>query len=858
MEALSSHEIRRRFVEFFEKNDHLKIPGTSVVPLNDPTLLFINSGMAPLKPYFLGTKKPPSVRLTNVQPCIRTIDIDDVGDRHHLTYFDMLGSWSIGDYYKKKAVELAYDLLINHLNFDKSKLYVTVYSGDKKLGLDPDNESKEAWKSLGFADDRIIACGEDNFWGPAGETGPCGPCTEVFYDCGPEFGPEHIPGTEFDTTSRYIEIWNAGVFMELNKTGPGQYESLPIKCVDTGSGLERMTMIMNDCDSVYDIDLFQPVFAAIDKIDPNQQISERGRRIIADHSRAACLMIGQGADPSNEGRGYIPRRLIRRSIAILEGCGLKPDGFYEVTEAARKSLVSFYDVLQTRESHIQNTFKREINDYKPVIKKGMKLLSEMLKENPNELSPKQAFELVATHGLPIELIEAYLEKQKIKFDQKGFEKEFEAHKKISKVGLRGSAAESGIKFDKSKFVDTKATDFSGYSSTHEANVKVTNLIQDNKDVQSVDSGSFMMLTDRSCFYGESGGQVGDQGIASNEQCNIQILDTQKAGDTIIHLCKIESGSIKAGDSLQLKINQNRRELIKRNHSATHLLHGVLQRVLGEHVSQKGSLVDEHKLRFDFQHPKAVSQEELLNIEKQVNALIFKNIESSVHNTDYDSAIAGGVTALFGEKYGDEVRVVGFGDSSKELCGGTHVQNTNEIGVFAIKSEASVAKGVRRIEALTSKEAYAYLQHRSEILSNIQLELKSPADKVLDSIQKIKTKAQAKPKKSGSAVLDSFKRITEVKELLVGSFSGEKGEFKSCADTLLQKHPAVCLLSENGEQVTVLIASQKEHSKSYDAKLILAGLLENFKGRGGGKPSFAQGGLEAANTQSVVKTIQKIL
>jgi len=677
-----------------------------------------------------------------------------------------------------------------------------------------------------------------------------GPCTEVFYDCGPEFGPEHVPGTEFDTTSRYIEIWNAGVFMELNKTGPQQYESLPLKCVDTGSGLERMTMIMNGCDSVYDIDLFQPMFKEIDAIDPNKQISERGRRIIADHSRAACVIIGQGADPSNEGRGYIPRRLIRRSIAILEGCGIKPDGFYQVAEAARKSLVSFYEELASRENHIQNAFQKEITEYKPVIKKGMELLGDMLQKNPKELSPKQAFELVATHGLPIELIEAYLEKNKIAFDQKGFEKE---------LGLRGSAAESGLKFDKSKFGDEASTDFSGYASTHESKVSITKLIQDDKEVQSVSSGSFMMLTDRSCFYGESGGQVGDQGSASNKQSQMDILDTQKSGDTIIHLCQLQSGSVKTGDKLELSIDENRRELIKRNHSATHLLHSVLQKVLGEHVSQKGSLVDEHKLRFDFQHPKAVTPEEIKTIEAQVNALIFENIQSSVHNTDYDSAIAGGVTALFGEKYGDEVRVVGFGESSKELCGGTHVGNTNEIGMFAIKSEASVAKGVRRIEALTSKQAYAYLGQRSDILSAIQLELKTPADKVLEGLQKLKTKAQAKPKRSGAAVLDGFQKIGEVKKLVVGSFSGEKSEFKSCADLLLQKHPAVCLLSEQGEQVTVLIASQKEHSKTYDAKQILAGLLDKYKGRGGGKPSFAQGGLtEGATAKTVAETLQNII
>ncbi|WP_096908482.1 alanine--tRNA ligase [Halobacteriovorax marinus] len=853
MKKLNSREIREKFLDYFEKHNHLKIKAASVVPQNDPTLLFINSGMAPLKPYFLGKEEPPNKRLCNFQPCIRTKDIDDVGDRHHLTIFEMMGSWSIGDYYKELACSLAYGLLVDELGFDPKRLYFTVYGGNEALGIKPDHESVEAWKKCGVPEDHIVMLGDDNFWGPAGETGPCGPCTEVFFDCGPEYGPEYKPGKHFDDVSRYIEIWNAGVFMELNKKKDGSFTPLPLKSVDTGSGLERLAMVMNGHDSVYETDLMQPLMDISHKLlksDGSEAFTKKAR-MLTDHIRAAVFILSEGVTPSNEGQGYIPRRLIRKCVAALMAKKASKIDFSEMVDLIVEMMSDYYPQIKSAKEMITYNLNNEINDFIPIVKTGLELIEKELAENKssNKSFPgKVAFDLVTTHGLPLDVLKSDLSDREIELDQAEYDKCYEEHRRASRVISRKGASGDQEKVEE-LVAKLSTTDFVGYE-TEETTSKVNLLIKDSEKVDSVKEGeSFLFTTVKTPFYGESGGQIGDCGWATAGSAKVEIVDTMKVGKIHVHVANVISGEVKDGSEIQLKVDSEIRSDIKRNHSATHLLHAALHKVVGKHAVQKGSLVRSDRLRFDFQNQSAVTKEELDKIEALTNQWIMENSGSETDLLDYDAAIEKGALALFGEKYDSKVRVISFGENSVELCGGTHVSRTGDIGLMLITSESSVAKGIRRIEAVTGREAYKLLQERNNILRKTSELLSVKPSEFESKIQELKKKSSAKkaaPKKV-SATDTKFENENKIEvsgqKIFVAQLNDNADVLKDLGDQLLAKgeYKIICLAGNDGKTIRAFSWVGDDLNKKVKAGDLLKELLKPVGGRGGGKPHFAQGG-----------------
>ena len=859
MKPLNSVEIRERFLKFFKDNDHKIIAGSSLIPRNDPTLLFINSGMAPLKKYFLGEETPPSKRLANVQPCIRTKDIDDVGDRHHLTLFEMLGSWSIGDYYKQGAVELAYDLLVKHLEFDPKKLYVTVYQGDPSIGLPADEESAKAWEKVGIAKDHIIRLGKDNFWGPAGDTGPCGPCTEVFYDFGEKFGPQWQPGQEFVTTSRYIEIWNAGVFMEFNKLSSAKFEPLPIKSVDTGSGLERMVMAMNNFQTVYETDLLKPFMQTGEKLLAGKNAKIESVRMLADHMRAASFIISEGVAPNNEGQGYIPRRLLRKCVAVMVSHSVKSELLVEYCKTLSKSLGDFYPVLTKNLNKTSEVILKEIREFEPVLQNGLKLVDEKLaKLTTKTLSGSDAFEIVATHGVPLEVLKNHCALKQVKVDEQAYELEFEKHRKVSREGAAKSGVGSGSdgphvsnKFGAIEAIEKKVGDlpptlFIGYDKLEVTEEIVKLYDKDGKEIEEANEHSnFYLVTLKSCFYPEGGGQVGDHGMGSNEDSHFDILDTFKVGKIIVHQCHMTAGILHTRDTVQMVVNAPTRLRTRKNHSATHLLNSALRRVLGTHVAQKGSLVDENRLRFDFQHPQALSPEEIVKIEELVNRWIWDNFKADVKEKSYQEAVSSGATTLAGEKYGDKVRTVSFGDSSFELCGGTHVDSTGEIGLFLVTSESSIARGIRRIEGVTGPAALQLVQERGRILKQAAETLATSSDKLLERIAKLKSSPIKVVEANPSSLVSQMQNQEEIKlpfgTALIGQLNVDSKDLKNTAEHLLQKHAFVALVAQDEQTTRILTMASKDTGKKLSAANVIKPILATINGRGGGKENFAQGG-----------------
>ena len=849
MEKLSSLEIRKRFIQFFEEKSHLKISGSSVVPHNDPTLLFINSGMAPLKKYFLGKEEPPSPRLCNFQPCIRTKDIDDVGDRHHLTIFEMLGSWSIGDYYKEKAVSLAYELLVGRLGFDKNRLYVTVYEGSKSLGLDPDLVSAKAWEEVGIDPSHIIQLGEDNFWGPAGETGPCGPCTEVFYDCGDEFGPAWKPGQEFDTTKRYIEIWNAGVFMELNKNIDGTFSSLPLKSVDTGSGLERMAMIMNGFESVYETDLLKPILDLCLKL---YHLDMGTSRMLTDHLRAAAFIIAEGVGPGNEGQGYIPRRLLRKCIAALVKGKIEKVVFDEVIGKVIDILSPIYPKLKSNSEYVYHQINTEIADFMPIVRKGLDKIEDACEGLKGDIFPGEvAFDLVTTFGLPLDVIYSELNAKNLRLDQKSYEKAYEKHRDVSRV-VKSTSGEGGASDEKlgESLKGLNPTSFLGYE-TMEHEGQVLKIFSRGNEVQEVNGhDEFLLVCPETPFYAESGGQSGDFGFVEAGSGRAEIVDTIKWEKIHLHKAKMVEGVMKVGEEVKLCVNKEKRIQTRNNHSATHLLHSALHSVVGKHALQKGSAVNHERLRFDFQNNKALTEEEVEKIENIVNSWIRENSAGKVEVLDYNDALKAGALALFGENYEEKVRVVTFGGNSVELCGGTHVPSTGEIGLFVITSESSVAKGIRRIEGVTGARAFQLLQKRSKILKQASKLLASKPEDIIDSISQLQKKSKEK-KKATEKVSSSTVEYKENLNLILGNsakfmmarLDQDKNALKTLGDQLIDKgdQDIITLVGVEEKSVRTFVWVKKELSKKVNASDLLKKILTPIEGKGGGKPVFAQGG-----------------
>jgi len=842
-----SSDIRAAFLGFFDQHQHHVLGHASLIPQHDPTLLFINSGMAPLKAYFTGEQTPPHPRLCNVQPCIRTIDIDDVGDRHHLTLFEMLGSWSIGDYFKDKAIELAFELLTTVFQFPLSRLYVTVYQGHEGLSLPPDHEAMAIWKRVGMPNDHIVwQPHADSFWGPSGDTGPCGPCTEVFYDTGEAHGPSYHETGVFDTR-RYIEIWNAGVFMEWFKAHDGQFSPLQIKSVDTGSGLERMAMVLNGHSSVYDTDLLAPICHAVTAQLP-EQVSDTAVRLITDHTKAAAFMMADGLTPSNEGRGYVIRRLIRRCLGVLARYQVSTFSFEPVVAAVVDTIGTAYPLVMQNQSRITDILREESTHFSKVIIDGGQRLTERLRTHQGEVfSGQDAFELVATHGMPLEVLDAWLQQEGKQLDREAYDAAVLAHKAISRQSRLSGEQASGLhEGDEGQWEGVGPTQFDGYQHTQGEGTVVW--------VGPLSADAWGVVTDRTCFYAASGGQVGDVGVIEQDGMRFEVTDTQKQGDGVwVHRGQFITGQCQVGDAVRLWVNDTHRREVTANHSATHLLQAALKAVLGDGIKQAGSLVEANRLRFDFACDTKPDPTQLEAVEDWVNEVIQSNIAGDTRVMPLAHALQENATAFFMEKYQGDVRVVSFGDRSKELCGGTHVTRTGDIGLFHVVSEGSIAKGVRRIVAVTGRAARQVHRDRATVLEGVLKTLKATPDSVMTKLEGVLKKdserASQPQRPAGGGVTDEMIRqhVTHSPGGVpyLAQWVHPDSSVKSEVSRVAQRVGGVALLAkgDNGK-VTVWVGSVGGHH----AAQVGQALWQPYGGKGGGSATFASGAFEGGEPE----------
>lgn len=860
MEKLSSIEIKNKFISFFKEKDHMEITDSSIIPKNDPTLLFINSGMAPIKNYFTGVEKPPYPRLCDVQPCIRTIDIDSIGDKHHLTSFQMLGSWSINNYFKEKAIALAFEFLTERLNIPQEKLYVTVFSGDDELGIPCDDEAYMYWKKVGMPENHIVKCGkEDNFWGPTAETGPCGPCTEIFFDTGE--GVEYVPGGEFDTKKRYIEIWNAGVFMQFNKNADGSFSKLSFTSVDTGAGLERLAMVLGGAESVYETDLLAPIQSKIkEQLGENKKaIPERDILIMTDHLRTACLILSEKVSPSNEGRGYIPRKLIRRCMMIIAKFGIKNFDFSAVIEFILDNYKNIFAKFESNKSYIMQEFKKEHDQFDKVLSGGLERL-DAIKGNSASISAADAFELVTTYGLPIDIIKVYAQENKMDLDEKGFEIKLEEHKSKSR-SINKSSDKISLGEISKLIADCRATKFFGYSSNR-CDAEIVKILKDNRVVDSAKEGDkIALIMSDSAFYAESGGQCADSGIIKNESVEIAVNDVQKTSEGIfVHFGEVKKGELSLFDQVECVVDEQRRLKISNNHTSVHLLQSALQQIYGKNLHQAGSKVEDNRLRFDFNYDGTISEEDIFKIESIVNQNIRKNIERKVEVKNVQDAIQSGAMALFESKYGENVRVVTFGDVSCELCGGIHTEKTGNIGMFVILSAEGIGKGIKRITATTGEDALRYIQDKLRDLNKISKLLKTKPDKAFEKIEKMMSeKSNSKSEDAKPIDAKDAKCITTDSGSSFSYIEIKNGNKKTTSEIgkLCEKLNTVLvgIVGEGKKQVVVAVPDSKV--ESVQANEILKKIMPKINAKGGGNKKVATCGTEAKR-EEILTEIAKIL
>ena len=761
----SLNEIRNTFLDYFEKNDHRIVESSNLVPNNDPTLMFANSGMVQFKNVFTGLEKRDYVRATTSQKCVRAggkhNDLENVGytPRHH-TFFEMLGNFSFGDYFKEQAISYAWNLITKEFGIDKKRLYVTVFHED--------DEAFNFWKKIaGFSDDRIIRIAtSDNFWS-MGETGPCGPCSEIFYDHGDHL-KGGLPGTKDEDGDRFIEIWNL-VFMQFEQINKDKRINLPKPSVDTGMGLERIAALLQGTHDNYETDHFKKLIQSISDIVEKKTDSNNlsSFRVIADHLRASSFLIAEGVLPSNEGRGYVLRRIMRRGMRHSHLLGAKEPVFYNLFKTLQEEMSGNYPELNRAEALIRETLKMEEEKFLVLLDRGIKILNDEISKIKDVLPGEVAFKLYDTYGFPLDLTEDILKNKSLKIDTEKFQSLMKESKKLAKKNWKGSgdSAVEDIWFSiKDKL---GVTEFLGYE-TNQAEGLVLSLLKNNKEVEVLNQNDEgMIITNQTPFYGESGGQVGDVGEIVSGDFKFEVTDVQKKlGDLFVHYGKVINGSIKLQQNVEMKINVTRRNDTRAYHSATHLLHESLRRVLGSHVTQKGSLVEPSRLRFDFSHMKPISPEEITQIEKFVNKMVEKKSEVKTRIMTPNEAVENGALALFGEKYGEEVRVLSMGEDegkyfSTELCGGTHVKNTGDIGKFKIISQSSIAAGVRRIEALRDKQLDDYLQNK-EKLSSLSSEKN---EETINTLAKEIIKLGGKPNLDQEDQKSLIKNLTKQLELL---------------------------------------------------------------------------------------------
>ncbi|WP_406666514.1 alanine--tRNA ligase [Gallaecimonas sp. GXIMD1310] len=866
--SMTSAEIRDAFLNFFKDKGHQIVPSSSLIPSNDPTLLFTNAGMVQFKDVFLGADKRAYTRATSAQRCVRAggkhNDLENVGytARHH-TFFEMLGNFSFGDYFKEGAIEYAWEFLTKVAKLPKDKLLVTIY--------ETDGEAYDIWaKQIGVPADRIIRIGDnkgapyasDNFWS-MGDTGPCGPCTEIFYDHG-----EHIwggpPGSPEEDGDRFIEIWNI-VFMQFNRHGDGKMESLPKPSVDTGMGLERISAILQGVHSNYEIDTFQHLIKAAAEIIGTTDLENKSLRVVADHIRSCAFLIVDGVMPSNEGRGYVLRRIVRRAVRHGAQLGASEPFFYKLVASLVAEMGDAYPELASKQAIIEKALLLEEEQFRKTLERGLKLLDEELTRlDGDEIPGEVVFKLYDTYGFPVDLTNDVARERQLRIDEAGFEQAMAAQRQRAK-----QASNFGADYNQRLDLDS-STVFSGYDGVRDAS-PVVMLLKDGESVASLNEGEQgLLLVERTPFYGESGGQVGDTGEFSHDNARLQVTNTTKNGDAVVHHVSVLTGSVKVGDTLRAEVDKQRRDAIRLNHSATHLIHAALRKVLGEHVTQKGSLVDAERLRFDFSHFEGTKADELAHVEQLVNHEIRANHAVTTRLMQIDEAKEAGAMALFGEKYDDQVRVVQMGDFSTELCGGTHVSRTGDIGLFKIVSESGIASGVRRIEAVTGEAAMRWLVERETLLNGLAQTLKTDvaglADRFSQQLERTreleKSLEQANAKlaaQAGNALADQAEDLNGIK-LLVAELPGANPKtLRELVDNLKTKlGDAVVVLAVPAEGKVSLIAGvSKALTGNIKAGELVGMVAQQVGGKGGGRPDMAQaGGTDVAAVPDALASVKE--
>jgi alanyl-tRNA synthetase len=845
LKSMTSTEIRASFLEFFRKNGHKVVASSSLVPHNDPTLLFTNAGMVQFKDLFLGKEKRDYSRAASAQRCVRAggkhNDLENVGytARHH-TFFEMLGNFSFGDYFKREAIHYAWNFVTGTLGISKDRLWVTVYQED--------DEAERIWvEEIGVDPTRVTRMGEkSNFWA-MGETGPCGPCSEIFYDHGPEI-PGGPPGSPDEDGDRFVEIWNL-VFMQYERSGDGTLTPLPKPSVDTGMGLERVAAVMQGVHSNYEIDLFKSLIVAAAEATETRDLESASLRVIADHIRACTFLIIDGVVPSNEGRGYVLRRIIRRAIRHGYKLGQTAPFFYKLVAVLAREMGAYYAELLTGEKRAAHVLEQEEIRFAETLTTGMALLdAEIAKLSDKVIPGETVFRLYDTYGFPADLTADVARERGLSIDQPGFDAAMRAQKELAKASSKfGVDLRAGLKFD-------DKTDFLGYEQLSESG-SVAYLIFDGGTVDKLSAGQEgQVVLDHTPFYAESGGQVGDTGMLVNGSARFVVRDTQKLGNAFAHIGVLERGELAVGDTLVANVDGDRRNAIRLNHSATHLLHAALREVLGTHVEQKGSLVAPDRLRFDFSHTQAVSLEELRRIESLVNVEIRSNAPAETRVMALDDAKAQGAMSLFGEKYESDVRVLTLGKFSMELCGGTHVERTGDIGLFKITSESGVAAGIRRIEAVTGQAAYDWVVRTDKVLRDVAAQVRGSREDVDEKVRELVERARRLEKEvqqlksklasgQGGDLSAQAKDVGGVKVLAARIEGADARSLRDAMDKLKSKlgSSVIVLATVQEGRVTLVAGVSEDLVARMKAGDIAGQVAAEIGGKGGGRADFAQAG-----------------
>ena len=839
-------QLRQAFLDYFESKHHTLVPSSPLIPANDPSLLFTNAGMVQFKETFLGLEQRSYTQAASCQRCLRAggkhNDLENVGytARHH-TFFEMLGNFSFGDYFKSEAIDFAWAFLTDVLKLPPEKLWITVY--------EKDDEAADIWlKTLKVDPARFSRCGDkDNFWS-MGDTGPCGPCSEIFYDHGAKVagGP---PGTQDEDGDRYVEIWNL-VFMQYNRDAQGQLTPLPKPSVDTGMGLERLAAIMQGVHSNYDIDLFRALIKAIAQLADCHDLTHKSLRVIADHIRAAAFLIIDSVVPSNEGRGYVLRRIIRRAVRHGHKLGLREPFFYSLVDALDEQMGAAYPELGKNRSLVKRILKQEEERFDDTLDRGMRLLEQAIADLQDDIIPGSiVFKLYDTYGFPTDLTADIARERHLTLDMEGFEQKMAVQRTLS-------SAANQFGQDLSQPVQTTEcqSEFTGYEQVIDDST-VSALFYEGKAVPELKVGqSGQVILEHTSFYAKSGGQVGDKGVLVRDDTLFQVEDTQKMGQALVHLGVLSSGIIQIGDQLQAKIDAPARQATTRNHSATHLMHAALRKILGEHVKQKGSLVEPERLRFDFSHFEPVTPEQLDRVERLVNQQILLNTPVQTRIMDLDEAMNSGAMALFGEKYDEQVRVLSIGDFSTELCGGTHVRQVGDIGLFKIVMETGVAAGVRRIEAITGTRALDWVTEADHSLNHISSLLKTKRESLVErlsqlleqnrSLEKEINRLQAKLASSqGSDLASQAVDIKGIKVLAAQLDNIDIKQLRITLDQLKNKlgTAAIVLAMVKGTKISLVAGVTPNATAKIKAGDLVKQVAQQVGGKGGGRPDMAQGG-----------------